>query len=156
MAPTYTSFHCKDDGTQCPRILSGSLARKDGTHHAYATLSQAISPPSRTSQNATSIVYPQKQHSPPQTTRISRLHPRPARYLCQGCPVFWGIDKQDRVVRDLGVLSRGRKLGGGVERLSLLKCMNQPIRQAGANLEALLHLPGIGVSDSVAIDTYLD
>ncbi len=61
-----------------------------------------------------------------------------ARYLCQGRPVFWGIDKQDRIVEDLGVLAED---GNSVEVLSsaLLKSMNQPLRQV-PNLLALLHL----------------
>ncbi|KAK0237558.1 hypothetical protein EDD85DRAFT_789715 [Armillaria nabsnona] len=98
---------------------------------------------------------PEIAFTSPETTRISPFHPHPARYLCQGCPVFWGIDKQDSVIGDLGVLAED---GSSAEVLSgtLLKYMNQPIRQAVVNLEALLHLPGIVVSDSVAIDTYLD
>ncbi|PBK58342.1 hypothetical protein ARMSODRAFT_1028327 [Armillaria solidipes] len=49
----------------------------------------------------------------------------PARYLCQGRPVFRGIDKQNRAVEDLGILAED---GSSAEVLSsaLLKSMNQP------------------------------
>ncbi|PBK90292.1 hypothetical protein ARMGADRAFT_1083150 [Armillaria gallica] len=49
-------------------------------------------------------------------------HPRPARYLCKGRPVFWGIDKQDRVVEGLGVLAED---GGGIRRRPVEK--HEPI-----------------------------
>ncbi|KAK0435648.1 hypothetical protein EV421DRAFT_1908521 [Armillaria borealis] len=40
--------------------------------------------------NAIHFSLPPEKHPPPQTTRTFPFHPRPARCLCKGRPVFWG------------------------------------------------------------------
>ncbi|PBK79729.1 hypothetical protein ARMGADRAFT_1040588 [Armillaria gallica] len=117
MAPESTNLDEDSSNKECWRFLKSfgyTIERLNGTDMVRITRKPPH--PKQSHLHPGPLRNPIHLPLPPEitfTTPDNENLPVPsetARYLCQGRPVFWGIDKQDRVVEDLGALAEDGNL----------------------------------------------